>query len=158
MSVSKRNLQRHEEDGFTPVRRSAEHGFTLVELMVVIVILGVLATIVAINVIPFGDRARTTAAKADISTIEGALDTYKLQNGQYPTTQQGLQALVTAPEGADAASYPRGGYIRKLPLDPWKRPYLYAAPGAHGDVDVWTLGGDNKEGGEGGNADVTSWQ
>ena len=143
-----------------PVRRARdkESGFTLVELMVVIVILGILATIVAINVIPFGDRARTTRAKSDIASIEAALDAYKLQNDQYPTTQQGLQALVTAPEGADAAKYQRGGYIKKLPVDPWNRPYLYSAPGAHGDVDVWTLGGDDKEGGEGGNADVTNWE
>lgn len=150
--------RRKDEDGFTPLRRSAEHGFTLVELMVVIVILGILATIVAINVIPFGDRARTTRAKSDISSIEAALDAYKLQNDQYPTTQQGLQALVSAPEGADPAKYQRGGYVKKLPVDPWNRPYLYSAPGTHGDVDIWTLGADNKEGGEGGNADVTNWQ
>lgn len=139
-------------------RRKDEQGFTLVELMVVIVILGILATIVAINVIPFGDRARTTRAQSDISTIETALQTYNLQNGQYPTTQQGLQALVAAPEGADPAKYQRGGYIKKLPVDPWNRPYLYASPGTHGETDIWTLGADNKEGGEGGNADVTSWQ
>lgn len=151
-------LRRSAANGFTPLRRSAENGFTLVELMVVIVILGILATIVAINVIPFGDRARTTRARSDISSIEAALDAYKLQNDSYPTTQQGLQALVSAPEGADPAKYQRGGYLKKLPVDPWNRPYLYAAPGQHGDTDVWTLGADNKEGGEGGNADVTSWE
>ena len=139
-------------------RRREEDGFTLVELMVVIVILVILATIVAINVIPFGDRARTTRAKSDISTIEAALDTYQLQNDDYPSTAQGLEALVSAPEGADPAKYQRGGYIKKLPLDPWNRPYLYASPGQHGRVDIWTLGADNKEGGEGGNADVTNWQ
>ncbi len=90
--------------------------------------------------------------------MEAALDACKLQNDQYPTTQQGLQALVSAPEGADPAKYQRGGYIKKLPVDPWNRPYLYASPGQHGDTDIWTLGADNKEGGEGGNADVTSWQ
>ncbi|MGI4733329.1 MAG: type II secretion system major pseudopilin GspG [Janthinobacterium lividum] len=143
-----------------PVRRSAEHGFTLVELMVVIVIIGLLATIVAINVLPSGDKARVTAARADISTIESALDLYKLQNGSYPTTQQGLQALVTAPAGANAASYQPGGYLKgsKLKADPWGRPYLYASPGPHGEADVWSLGRDGKDGGEGTDADIGSWQ
>jgi general secretion pathway protein G len=150
--------KRRREEGFTPVRRSAEHGFTLVELMVVIVILGLLATIVAINVIPSGEKAKVIKAKTDISTIEGALDNYKLQNDVYPSTSQGLQALVTAPDGADPAKYQRGGYIKRLPNDPWGRPYLYAAPGQHGDADIWTLGADNKEGGEGADADIGSWQ
>ncbi|WCM29824.1 type II secretion system major pseudopilin GspG [Sphingomonas sp. QA11] len=126
--------------------------------MVVIVILGLLATIVAINVIPSGEKAKVIKAKTDISTIEGALDNYKLQNDVYPTTAQGLQALVTAPDGADPAKYQRGGYIKRLPNDPWGRPYLYASPGQHGDADVWTLGADNKEGGEGADADIGSWQ
>ena len=95
--------KRRREEGFTPVRRSAEHGFTLVELMVVIVILGLLATIVAINVIPSGEKAKVTKAKTDIAMIEGALDTYKLSNDVYPTTSQGLEALVSAPAGADPA-------------------------------------------------------
>jgi general secretion pathway protein G len=142
-----------------PIRkRHREEGFTLVELMVVIVILGLLATIVAINVIPSGEKAKVIKAKTDISTIEGALDNYKLQNDVYPSTSQGLQALVTAPDGADAAKYQRGGYIKRLPNDPWGRPYLYAAPGQHGDADIWTLGADNKEGGEGADADIGSWQ
>ena len=146
------------EEGFTPVRRSAEHGFTLVELMVVIVIIGLLAAIVTFNVLPLGDRGKITKAKADIATIEGALDLYKLQNDGYPTTTDGLQALVSPPADADASKYQRGGYIKKLPNDPWGRPYLYAAPGEHGDVDIWTLGADKKEGGEGPNADIGSWQ
>ncbi|CAN5697379.1 type II secretion system major pseudopilin GspG [soil metagenome] len=147
-----------DEGNLTPVRRSAEHGFTLVELMVVIVILGLLATIVAVNVIPSGEKAKVIKAKTDISTIEGALDTYKLQNDIYPTTSQGLQALVSAPPGADPAKYQRGGYIKRLPNDPWGRPYLYASPGQHGDADIWTLGADDKEGGEGADADIGSWQ
>ena len=147
------------EEGFIPLRRSAEHGFTLVELMVVIVIIGLLATIVVINVLPLGDKGRITKAKADISSIEGALDLYKLQNGAYPTTAQGLEALITAPAGVDASKYQAGGYLKgKLPVDPWGRPYLYASPGQHGEEDVWTLGADNREGGEGANADIGSWQ
>src|SRR5690242_9997703 len=96
-------------------KRRQEEGFTLVELMVVIVILGLLATIVAINVIPSGEKAKVIKAKTDIATIESALDNYKLQNDVYPTTAQGLQALVTAPAGADPAKYQRGGYIKRLP-------------------------------------------
>ena len=139
-------------------RRPVENGFTLIELMVVIVILGLLAAIVAFNVIPLGDRGKVTKAKADIATIEQSLELYKLQNDAYPSTTDGLQALVTAPADADPTKYQRGGYIKKLPLDPWGKPYLYASPGQHGEVDVWSLGADKKEGGEGVNADIGSWQ
>lgn len=139
-------------------RRRRENGFTLVELMVVIVIIGLLATIVALNVLPSGDKARIEKARADISTIQAGLDLYRLQNGSYPSTSQGLQALVSAPQGADPAKYQAGGYIKKLPNDPWGRPYLYASPGQHGQADVWTLGADDKEGGEGADADIGSWQ
>jgi general secretion pathway protein G len=139
-------------------RRRREDGFTLVELMVVIVIIGLLATIVALNVLPSGDKARIEKARADISTIQAGLDLYRLQNGSYPSTAQGLQALVTAPQGVDPAKYQSGGYIKKLPDDPWGRPYLYASPGQHGQADVWTLGADNKEGGESADADIGSWQ
>ncbi|WP_375391103.1 type II secretion system major pseudopilin GspG [uncultured Sphingomonas sp.] len=139
-------------------KRRAEHGFTLVELMVVIVIIGLLATIVVINVLPSGDKAKQVRAKADISTIEGALETYRLQLDSYPTTAQGLEALRTAPQGVDAARYQPGGYIKKLENDPWSRPYLYASPGRHGEFDVWSYGRDGKEGGVGPDADITSWQ
>ena len=147
------------EGSGTPAQgRGDERGFTLVELMVVIVIIGLLATIVALNVLPSGDTARIQKAKADIATIESGLEMYKLQFGAYPTTTQGLKALVSAPPGVNAAQYQRGGYIKRLPDDPWNRPYLYAAPGRHGDVDIWTLGADGKEGGEGVDADIGSWQ
>lgn len=139
-------------------RNRRQAGFTLVELMVVIVIIGLLATIVAINVIPSGDTARVQKAKADIATIEQALEMYRLQFSTYPTTAQGLQALVSAPAGVDASRYQKGGYIKKLPDDPWNRPYLYAAPGRHGEADVWTLGADGRDGGEGINADIGSWE
>ncbi|WP_286773527.1 type II secretion system major pseudopilin GspG [Sphingomonas sp. 66-10] len=138
-------------------RRKSEEGFTLVELMVVIVIIGLLATIVAINVLPSGDTARIQKAKADIANIEQALEMYKLQVGSYPTTTQGLGALVTAPSGVDAGRYQAGGYLKKLPNDPWNRPYLYASPGKHSAADVWSLGADGKEGGEGVHADIGSW-
>ncbi|KTT74586.1 general secretion pathway protein GspG [Sphingomonas sanguinis] len=126
--------------------------------MVVIVIIGLLATIVALNVLPSGDTAKIQKAKADIANIETGLEMYKLQNLTFPTTSQGLQALVSMPAGlADPSRYQKGGYLKKLPDDPWGRPYLYAAPGQHGEADVWTYGADGKEGGEGINADIGNW-
>jgi general secretion pathway protein G len=138
--------------------RDGEDGFTLVELMVVIVIIGLLAAIVAFNVLPMSDKARAEKAKSDISTIEQALEMYKLQNMHYPSTSEGLQALVKAPSSADPSRYQAGGYIKKLPDDPWGRPYLYASPGQHSEADVWTNGGDGKPGGTGVDADIGSWQ
>ena len=141
-----------------PTQSSDEEGFTLVELMVVIVIIGLLAAIVAFNVLPMGDKARIEKARSDISTIEQALEMYKLQNLTYPSTSDGLQALVKAPGSADPSRYQAGGYIKKLPDDPWGRPYQYASPGPHSEADVWSWGADGKEGGEGVNADIGSWQ
>ncbi|MGF7147443.1 general secretion pathway protein G [Sphingomonas zeicaulis] len=142
-----------------PARRPAEDGFTLVELMVVIVIIGLLATIVAINVIPAGDRARVDKAKADIATIEQALEMYRLHNLNYPSTGDGLSALLTPPASLqNAQRYQRGGYIKKLPDDPWGRPYNYSAPGRNGPFDIWSYGADGVEGGTDDNADIGSWQ
>ena len=139
-------------------KKRREAGFTLVELMVVIVIIGLLATIVTINVLPAGDKAKSVTAKADIATIENGLEMFRLQFNRYPTTSQGLQSLISAPSGIDAAQYQRGGYIKKLKDDPWGRPYLYASPGQHGEFDIWSLGADGKEGGQGVDADIGSWE
>ncbi len=139
-------------------RRRREAGFTLVELMVVILIIGLLTTIVAFNVLSLGEQSKVQKARADIATIEQALDLYKLNQGSYPATQDGLRALVQAPTSlTDPTRYPRGGYIKKLPRDPWSHDYLYRFPGAHGDVDIWSQGADGQDGGEGDNADITSW-
>ena len=156
--MRKQLKKQRKRNGFGPSRRSAEHGFTLVELMVVIVIIGLLATIVALNVLPSGDTARIQKAKADIATIEQGLELYRLQNGTYPTTTQGLNALVSAPAGSDPSRYQAGGYIKRLPDDPWGRAYLYASPGEHGAADVWTNGADGNVGGDGIDADLGSWQ
>ncbi len=145
------------QGGLSAMRRSAEHGFTLIELLVVIVIIGLLATIVAINVIPAGNTARIAKAKADISTLEQALEQYRLDNLTYPSTTDGLQALMTPPPGlTQPERYRQGGYIKKLPEDPWGRPYLYQAPGKKGAFDVYSLGADGQTGGETDNADIYS--
>ncbi len=148
---------RSAEHGFTSPKRSAEHGFTLVELMVVIVIIGLLATIVAINVIPATDKARSEKAKADIATIEQALEQYRLDNLSYPNATEGLQALLAAPPSlAQPERYRRGGYIKKLPDDPWDRAYHYVVPGKSGAFDIYSLGADGQPGGTDDNADIYS--
>jgi general secretion pathway protein G len=141
-------------------RRRKRAGFTLVELMVVIVIIGLLATVVAINVLPSQDRAMVGKARADISTLEQAIETYRLDNLVFPDDRQGLQALVSAPAGlARPERYRQGGYVRRLPEDPWGNPYQYRRSSAHGgQFDVFSYGADGKEGGEGNDADLGNWQ
>lgn len=139
-------------------RPKGEDGFTLLELMVVIVILGLLATVVMINVLPSQDRAMREKARADVAVLEQAIEAYRLDNLAFPTTEQGLKALVSPPAGlARADRYREGGYIRRLPQDPWGNPYQYALPGEHGRFDVYSFGADGAKGGEGENADIGNW-
>ncbi len=137
-------------------RRTAG-GFTLIELMVVLVIMGVLAALIVPNIIGRTDEARQTAAKTDISTIMQALKLYKLDNGVYPTQEQGLQALMVKPTTAPVPGNWKP-YLDKLPNDPWGRAYQYLNPGVKGPVDVFSYGADGQPGGEGANADIGSWQ
>lgn len=150
----------------SPALRSIVHkgrrrrdGFTLVELMVVIVIIGLLATVVMLNVLPSQDRAMVGKARADISVLEQAMETYRLDNLTYPAGESGLQALVTAPAGlARPERYREGGYIRRLPEDPWGNPYQYRSPGENGAFDIYSFGADGRAGGEGNDADIGNWQ
>lgn len=132
-------------------------GFTLIEILVVVVILGILAAIVVPRVMQHPGEARQVRARQDVQAIVTALNTYKLDNFTYPSTEQGLDALVRKPTGEPAAPNWHG-YLDKLPKDPWGRPYLYLHPGIHGDIDVFTYGADGKPGGEGENADVGNWE
>jgi general secretion pathway protein G len=132
-------------------------GFTLIELMVVLVIIGVLAALIVPNVLDRADDARTTAAKTDIANLGQALKLYKLDNQRYPAADQGLKALVAKPTAGPAAANWRT-YLDKLPNDPWGRPYLYMNPGLKGEIDVLSFGADGQAGGEGKNADIGSWQ
>ena len=136
-------------------RRAA--GFTLIELMVVLVIIGVLAALIVPNVLDRTDDARATAARTDVHNIMQALKLYKLDNHSFPTAEQGLQALIARPTSPPVPGNWRP-YLEKLPNDPWGRPYQYLNPGVKGEVDVMSFGADGQSGGEGKNADIGSWQ
>ncbi|HUR88482.1 MAG TPA: type II secretion system major pseudopilin GspG [Ramlibacter sp.] len=141
----------------TPLRRAAQAGFTLIELMVVLVIIGVLAALIVPNVLERADDAKVTAAHTDVSNVMQALKLYRLDNNRYPTTEQGLQSLITKP--ASGPTPPNWKpYLEKLPNDPWGHPYQYLNPGVKGEVDVMSYGADGQPGGEGKNADIGSWQ
>ena len=133
-----------------------QKGFTLIELMVVIVILGILAGVVVPRIMDNPDKARVAKAKHDITALGSALDVYRLDNFTYPTTDQGLEALVSQP--SEAANWKSGGYIKKLKKDPWGNDYLYMSPGQHGELDIYSLGADGAPGGEGVFADIGSWE
>lgn len=135
-------------------------GFTLLEIIIVVLILSLLVGIVAPKIMGRADEAKVADAKIQIRNFETALKLFKLDNGFYPTTEQGLEALITKPaSGRVPANYKEGGYLeqKKIPLDPWGNPYLYIAPGTHGDIDILSYGSDGKEGGEGKDADITNW-
>lgn len=139
------------------VRR--ERGFTLIELMVVIVIIGLLATVVVVNVLPTQDTAMTEKARADVALLEQAVEMYRLDNMTYPTVDEGLDALVSAPSSLSRPDrYRSGGYIKRLPDDPWGNPYQYLQPGEYGTFDVYSLGADGRLGGESLNADIGNWE
>jgi general secretion pathway protein G len=141
----------------TPRRRALARGFTLIEILVVLVIIGVLAALIAPNVLDRAAEAKVTAARTDVSNLVQALKLYKLDNGRYPSAEQGLEALVRKPtSGTVPANWKP--YLDKLPKDPWSQPYQYANPGLNGEIDVFSFGADGKAGGEGNDADVGSWQ
>ncbi|WP_413113147.1 type II secretion system major pseudopilin GspG [Thaumasiovibrio sp. DFM-14] len=140
------------------MQRRKQRGFTLLEVMVVIVILGVLASMVVPNLLGNKEKADQQKVVTDISALESALDMYRLDNSVYPTTDQGLEALVSKPASSpEPRNYRDGGYVRRLPNDPWGNPYQYISPGEHGAVDIFSLGADGQEGGEGVNTDIGNW-
>lgn len=139
------------------LRRRAQAGFTIIEIMVVVVIIGILAMIIIPKFMSAPDRARTVKVKEDIRVIGNALDMYKLDNGSYPTTDQGLQALVSRPTSGPTPSN-WNQYLPEMPLDPWNHAYHYASPGQHGEYDLFTYGADNKPGGtQGANRTIGNW-
>ena len=150
MNIARQSLARNLAD-----RRA--RGFTLLELMVVVVIIGVLAALIAPAVLDRAEQAKVTAARTDVSNLMNALKLYRLDNGRYPSSDQGLDALVNKPTvGTIPGNWKP--YLDKLPSDPWKNPYQYANPGLKGEIDVYSFGADGVAGGEGKNADIGSWQ
>lgn len=145
-------------DGKSPVDATRQGAFTLIEVLVVVAILAILAAIVVPRVMDRPDEARRVAAKADVGAIVQALKLYRLDNGFYPSTDQGLAALVQRPTTPPTpGNWKQGGYLERLPKDPWGGDYQYLNPGVHGEIDVFSLGGDHARGGEGSGADIGNW-
>jgi general secretion pathway protein G len=135
-----------------------QRGFTLIEIMVVVIILGILAAIVAPNVIGRIDDAQVTRVQQDLRNLENALKFYRLDNFSYPTSEQGLEALVTKPADPNIKNWKSGGYIARSPKDPWGNPYLYLNPGNQGEIDIYSLGRDGRPGGEEIDKDIGNWE
>jgi general secretion pathway protein G len=150
-------LQVFQGDTMTRRTRAAQSGFTLIEIIVVVVIIGLLAAVVTQTLSGRTDDARIAKARQDIQAMETALTLFKLDNFRYPTTEQGLRALVEKPADPEIRNWKEGGYVKRLSKDPWGRDYLYESPGTHGDVDIYTLGADGQAGGEKANADIGNW-
>ncbi|NML60272.1 type II secretion system major pseudopilin GspG [Massilia sp. RP-1-19] len=143
---------------FRPRRRGLARGFTLVEIMVVVVIIGILGALVVPKLMGRTGESRVTAAKVDIATLMQALKLYKLDNQRYPSTEQGLKSLIEKPtSGPSANGWKAGGYVEKLPKDPWGNPYQYLSPGVKGEIDLFSYGADGQPGGTGEDTDVGSW-
>ena len=137
--------------------RAAQRGFTLIEIIVVVVIIGLLAAVVTQTLSGRTDDARIAKARQDIQAMETALTLYKLDNFRYPTTEQGLRALVERPADPEIRNWKDGGYVKRLSKDPWGRDYLYESPGTNGEIDIYTLGADGQAGGEKADADIGNW-
>lgn len=149
---------RNNLSSFPRLAHAVNRGFTLIEIMVVVVIMGILAALVVPKLMGRADDARITAARQDIATLMQALKLYRLDNQRFPTTEQGLQALVARPTSGPAANgWKAGGYVDKLPKDPWGGQYQYLSPGIKGEVDVFSYGADGQPGGAGNDADIGSW-
>lgn len=144
-------------DSRTAGHPGSQRGFTLIEILVVVVILGILAAIVVPRVMERPGEARIVRVKQDLQGVATALSMYKLDNHRYPSSEQGLQALVTKPSGTPEAPNWKGPYLDRLPKDPWDHPYQYQQPGQHGDMDIYSYGADGRPGGDGDDADIGNW-
>jgi len=138
--------------------KTVQGGFTLIEIMVVVIIIGILVAMVAPQVMGRIDQAQVTRVQSDLRAVENALKCYRLDNFAYPTSEQGLEALVTRPNDPSIVNWNAQGYLPRMPNDPWQRPYLYVNPGQNGEIDIYTLGADGQPGGEGINADIGNWE
>lgn len=138
--------------------RHGNSGFSLIEILVVVVIIGILAAVIVPRVMDRPDEARATKARQDVQALVTALNMYRLDNHVYPSTEQGLEALVRRPAGRpEAPNWRDGGYLDRLPQDPWRRDYQYMHPGVHGEIDVWTFGRNGQPGGEGVDGEIGNW-
>lgn len=148
------SLSQHKES-----KQYTQSGFTLIEILVVLAIIGILASVVVPNILDNPDKARVIKAQQDIKTIESAMQMYKLDNFVYPSTDQGIEALVDKPTGGTIPkNWKEGGYLKDLPEDPWGNPYQYEQPGRHGAIDVYSLGADGQPDGDDMNADIGNWK